>query len=217
MASAARAIGSTKTNMNRQEKCWRIRPETVGPSAGATEMAMLTLPMTAPRRSSGTSVRMVVISSGSMMAVPPAWTMRASSRTSKPGARAASSVPPENSPMASMNTARVDSRCRMNPVVGITTAMVSMKPVESHCTVGASMFRSTISRCRATFMMVSLRITTNVATSSVTMMVTDSRDIFAGAVGAVGCGAARPARPMRGDGGGSARCGIARGVGRDVC
>ena len=40
--------------------------------------------------------------------------------------------------MASMNTARVDSRCRMNPVVGITTAMVSMKPVDSHCTVGAS-------------------------------------------------------------------------------
>ena len=34
-------------------------------------------------------------------------------------------------------------------------------------------------------MMVSLRITTKVATSRVAMMVTDSRDIFAGAVGAV--------------------------------
>ena len=77
----------------------------------------------------------------------------------------------------------------MKPVVGITTAMVSMKPVDSHCTVGASTPRSTISRCRATFMMVSLRITTNVATSSVTMMVTDSRDIFAGAP------AAGPAAP----------------------
>ncbi|GGH95928.1 hypothetical protein GCM10007170_22600 [Arthrobacter liuii] len=40
-----------------------------------------------------------------------------------------------------------------------------------------------MSRCRATFMMVSFRITTNVATSSVLMMVTDSRDIFSGAAG----------------------------------
>ena len=45
-------------------------------------------------------------------------------------------------------------------------------------------------------MMVSFRITTKVATSSVAMMVTDSRDIFAGAVGA--------AEPRRGDRG---RCG----------
>ena len=65
----------------------------------------------------------------------------------------------------------------MNPVVGITTAMVSIKPVDSHCTVGAVDPRSTISRCRATFMMVSFRITTKVATSSVAMTVTDSRDI----------------------------------------
>ncbi len=180
MANAARATGRTKTNMNRQVKCSRISPETVGPMAGATEMAMLTLPMTAPRRSIGTRVRIVVISSGSMMAVPPAWTMRASSSTSNPGASAASSVPPENRPMASMNTARVDRVCRMNPVVGMTTAMVSIKPVESHCTVGASTPRSTMSLCRATFMMVSLRMTTKVATSRVTMMVTDSRDIFTG-------------------------------------
>ena len=164
--------------MKRHEKCSRIRPDTVGPIAGATEMAMLTLPMTAPRRANGTRVRMVVISSGSMIAVPPAWMTLASRRIPKPGASAASAVPPEKSPMASKNTARVDSRCRMKPVVGITTAMVSMKPVDSHCTVGASTRRSTMRRCRATFMMVSLRITTKVATSSVTMTVTDSRDIL---------------------------------------
>lgn len=180
MAKAARAMGRTNTNIKRHVKCSRISPDTVGPMAGATEMAMLTLPMTAPRRSIGTSVRMVVIRSGSMMAVPPAWTMRARRRTSNPGASAARSVPPENSPMASIKTARVDNRCRMNPVVGMTTAMVSIKPVDSHCTVGASTPRSTMSRWRATFMMVSLRITTKVATSRVTMMVTDSRDIFTG-------------------------------------
>ncbi|MCB5293349.1 hypothetical protein BJQ90_02797 [Arthrobacter sp. SO3] len=72
MAKAARAIGRTKTNMKRQEKCSRISPETVGPMAGATEMAMLTMPITKPRRDTGTRVRMVVISRGSMMAVPPA-------------------------------------------------------------------------------------------------------------------------------------------------
>lgn len=106
--------------------------------AGATEMAMLTLPMTAPRLDMGTRVRMVVISRGSMMAVPPAWTMRASSNTRNPGANAASNVPPLKSPMASMNAPRVLIRCRMNPVVGgMTTAMVSMKPVASHCTVDA--------------------------------------------------------------------------------
>jgi hypothetical protein len=124
--------------MKRHEKCSRIRPETVGPMAGATEMAMLTLPMTAPRRAKGTRVRMVVISRGSMIAVPPAWMTLASRRIPKPGATAARAVPPEKRPMASRNTARVDRRCRMKPVVGITTAMVSMNPVDSHCTVGAS-------------------------------------------------------------------------------
>ncbi|MCB5293348.1 hypothetical protein BJQ90_02796 [Arthrobacter sp. SO3] len=84
--------------------------------------------------------------------------------------------------MASIKTARVVSRCRMKPVVGITTAIVSIKPVDSHCTVGAVTPRSTISRCSATFMMVSFRMTTKVATSRVPIMVTDSRDIFAGGV-----------------------------------
>ncbi len=203
MAKAATAIGRTKTNMKRQEKCSRIRPETVGPMAGATEMAMLTLPITKPRRVTGTRVRMVVISRGSMMAVPPAWTIRASRRISNPGASAASSVPPENRPMASIKTARVDSRCRMKPVVGITMAIVSIKPVDSHCTVGAVTPRSTISRCSATFMMVSFRITTKVATSRVAMTVTDSRDIFAGGA-AASAAALRPARDRR-------------GLGRDVC
>jgi hypothetical protein len=103
--------------MKRHVKCSRISPETVGPIAGATEMAMLTLPMRAPRLASCTSVRMVVISSGSIMAVPPAWMMRASSTILKPGATAARAVPPANSPIASMKTSRVDRLCRMKPVM----------------------------------------------------------------------------------------------------
>ncbi len=51
----------------------------------------------------------------------------------------------------------------------MTTAMVSMKAVVSHWTVLAVRSRSTISTGRATPMMVSLRMTTKVATSSVAM------------------------------------------------
>jgi len=69
-----------------------------------------TLPMMAPRRLDGTRSKMVVMSSGIMMAVPEAWITRATTSTSKPGASPASSVPAENRPMASMKTVRVDTR-----------------------------------------------------------------------------------------------------------
>jgi hypothetical protein len=51
----------------------------------------------------------------------------------------------------------------------MTTAMVSMNAVVSHCTVRAEISRSTISRGSATLMIVSLRITTNAATSRIAM------------------------------------------------
>ena len=137
--------------------------------AGATEMAMLTLPITRPRRSSGTRVKMVVISNGSMIAVPEAWTIRPSSSTQKPGAIPANRVPVLNNPSAAAYTVRVEKRCSRNPVVGMTTAMVSMKAVVSHWTVLAVRSRSTISTGSATPMIVSLRMTTKVATSSVAM------------------------------------------------
>lgn len=156
-----------------------MKPETVGPRAGATEIAMVTLPMTMPRRATGTRVRMVVISSGSMIAVPQAWTTRAHRRMGKPGAHAAIAVPAVKKPVAAMKACRVVSRCRMKPVVGMTTAMVSMKPVASHCTVLELTPRSVMRRGSATFMMVSFRMTTNVAANSVAMIVTDRRDSLA--------------------------------------
>ena len=67
-----------------------------------------------------------------MIAVPLACTTRAASRTSKPGASAAMSVPAENSDMAAIKIGRVANRCSRNPVMGITTAMVSMNAVVSH-------------------------------------------------------------------------------------
>jgi hypothetical protein len=54
----------------------------------------------------------------------------------------------------------------MKPVAGITTAMVSMKPVVSHCAVAVVMSRSAMRLGSATLMIVSLRITTKAATTS---------------------------------------------------
>jgi hypothetical protein len=71
--------------------------------------------------------------------------------------------------MASMKTVRVDIRCSKKPVVGMTTAMVSMNAVVSHCTVRAEISRSTINRGSATLMIVSFKITTNAATSRIAM------------------------------------------------
>ena len=65
-------MGNTNQNTVRHGKCARINPDSVGPRAGATEITMDTLPITTPRRCWGTSMRMVVISSGSMIAEPKA-------------------------------------------------------------------------------------------------------------------------------------------------
>ena len=76
----------------------------VGPIAGATDITMEMLPIVLPREAGGTTVMTVVISSGIMIAVPEAWTTRATSSTGNPGARNAMSVPSENRPIAATNT-----------------------------------------------------------------------------------------------------------------
>ena len=109
-----------------------MMPEMVGPMAGATEMTIEMLPIVRPRVAAGTSVITVVISSGIMIAVPEAWTTRPSSSTPKPGAIAEMAVPRLNRLIAVMKTGRVLKRCSRKPVIGMTTAIVSMKPVVSH-------------------------------------------------------------------------------------
>ena len=59
--------------------------------------------------------------------------------------------------------------CMMNPVIGITTAIVSMKLVVSHCATSAEIPKSTISTGSATASVVSLRITTNAAATRIPM------------------------------------------------
>src|SRR6478735_10986302 len=100
-------MGSTIQNIQRQLRRESTTPEMIGPMAGATEMTMETLPMVLPRSEPGTTVMIVVISSGIMMAVPEAWMMRAARSTSNPGARPARSVPRENNVIAEMNIERV--------------------------------------------------------------------------------------------------------------
>ncbi len=160
------AIGSTTRKIQRHERDCSTMPETAGPSAGATDMARVTLPMTRPRSCSGTTAIRVVISSGIITAVPLAWMTRAASSTGNAQAMAASRVPAQKVAIASPKAKRVVTRWRNQPVIGMTTAIVSMKAVESHCAALASTSKSAISRGIALIMMVSLRITTNVAPTS---------------------------------------------------
>ena len=74
-------------------------------------MTMVMLPIMTPRRSAGTSVITVVISSGIMTAVPLAWTIRPPRSTAKPGASAHISVPALNSVIEARNTCRGVNRC----------------------------------------------------------------------------------------------------------
>ena len=75
-------------------------------------------------------------------------------------------MPAQKVPIARPKANRVVTRCRNQPVTGITTAIVSMNAVESHCAALASTSKSTISRGIALIMIVSLRITTKVAPTS---------------------------------------------------
>ena len=122
--------------------------------------------MIRPRSLSATTVIRVVISSGIITAVPAACTTRATSSTSNVGASAASRVPVQNTAIAVPNAARVVTRCRNQPVTGMTTAIVSMNALVSHCAARASTENSTISRGIALTMIVSLRITMKVAATS---------------------------------------------------
>src|SRR3954466_12435973 len=126
------AVGGATRKDQRHESDWSTTPDTAGPSAGATDIARVTLPITRPRSCSGTMAISVVISSGIITAVPLAWTTRATSRTGNAHAVAASRVPVQNVARARPNANRVVTRWRNQPVTGMTTAIVSMNAVESH-------------------------------------------------------------------------------------
>ncbi len=151
--------------IHRQLSVSRMNPAMVGPMAGASEITTVTRPIMRPRCAAGTTFINVVMSSGIMIAVPDAWITRATTRSSKPGAMIATAVPSEKRDIALMNIWRVVKRWSRNPVTGITTAIVSMNAVVSHCAWTAVIPRS-VMRCGiATAIVVSLRIATKAATS----------------------------------------------------
>ena len=94
------AIGSTSPKSQRHEANCSTTPATAGPSAGATEIASITLPITRPRSCCGTIVISVVMSSGSITAVPAACTTRPATSIQKTGAAAHIAVPTRKTPMA---------------------------------------------------------------------------------------------------------------------
>ena len=190
------AIGSTSPNSQRHEATWSTTPDTAGPSAGATEIASMTLPITRPRSCSGTIVISVVISSGSITAVPAACTTRPATSSEKTGASAHIAVPSRKTAIAVVNAWRVVTRCRNQPVTGMTTAMVSMNAVDSHCALRADTSSSTMSRGIALTMIVSLRITTNVASTSQrsTAYGDSTRSAFWPVAGVVASGTGAPSK-----------------------
>lgn len=121
---------------------------------------------------------MVVISSGIMIAVPDACTTRPASSSSKVGATAHSAVPTLNRVIAAVNSCRMVSRSSSQPVTGITTAIVSMNPVVSHWASRSVTRKSAMMLDSATFMVVSLRMTTNAATSRIAMIERCGFDAF---------------------------------------
>ena len=131
-SGATRAIGRTMPNSQRQPSVSSTRPERVGPIAGAREMTMPTRPIMRPRMCAGTTFIIVVMSSGIMTPVPIAWTTRPPSSMGNPFASRATRVPRLNMLIAARNTWRVVKRCSRKPVVGMTTAMVSMNALVSH-------------------------------------------------------------------------------------
>ena len=90
----------------------RMNPDRVGPSAGATAMTMVIRPMKRPRACSGTTVMIVVMSSGIIIAVPEACMTRATMSTENSGASAPSRVPAVKRLIARRKTCRVVSRLR---------------------------------------------------------------------------------------------------------
>ena len=74
-------------------------------------MTIEMVPIVCPRRSAGINVMTVVMSSGTMTAVPQACTIRPASSTAKPGARAETSVPAQNNDIDPTKIARTGKRC----------------------------------------------------------------------------------------------------------
>ena len=101
-----------------------------------------------------------------MMPVPPAWTTRPSRSIGKPCESRQMSVPRQKRIIAVRKICRVVKRWRRKPVVGMTTAIVSMNALVSHWPSSGGMWSERLSSGIAIAIVVSLRIATKAATRS---------------------------------------------------
>ena len=118
------------------------RPPKVGPIAGATLIAMPTVPMAMPRRSSGKIVNTEICSTGHMTPVPMASRRRPSSTSTKLVPTQASSEPSVKITMEAMTICLVEKRRVKNAVSGTITPIVSWKIEVSHWPVVTVMLNS---------------------------------------------------------------------------
>ena len=113
--------------------------------------------------------------------MPAACTTRPASKSKKAGASAAITVPARKSPVEAKKICRVLKRSSRYPVVGMTTPMVSMKPVVSHCAAVAGMEKSAMTAGNATDNEVSFRIMIMAPKTRIVRLITTSRDRESGA------------------------------------
>ena len=134
------AMGSTTAKIRRHEPSCSSTPETAGPSAGRDrdrqgDVAHHPAPVVLGHHRHQRRHQQRHHHRGAARLHDPGDA--AAPRTT--GASVASSVPAANTPIAVAYAVRVVTRCRNQPVIGMTAAIVSMNAVESHWALRAEM------------------------------------------------------------------------------
>ena len=120
-------------NMERQPFRSVCTPPSVGPMAGATAIAMPTMPIAMPRRASGKMENTVICNTGHITPVPTASRKRPKSANGNDGLSHASTEPSVNTTMEVMTICRVEKRRVRYAVSGTMTPIVSWKMEVIHC------------------------------------------------------------------------------------
>ena len=110
-------------------------PDMVGPTAGASPMAIPTIPIALPRCSGGKTDSMIVWLRGMVTPTARAWMIRATIKIWKLGATKAITVPSRKVAMAPRYMVRELNLLINQAETGIMIPLVSIKAVVSHCTV----------------------------------------------------------------------------------
>ncbi len=164
--SAPSVIGSIITNSTRQDQWSTMKPDRVGPIAGAKEITRPKVPIAVPRRWIGKIAKRIVCISGMIMPPLAACTTRPTRSTAYTGATAQMSVPSAKMPIAAKNIVRVENFWIRNAVAGIMIPLTSMNSVVTHWAAFAVMPKSAMNAGSAVFSSVWFRMMTKAPASS---------------------------------------------------